>query len=332
MRRSRRQFLADSIKTAAAGPLLIGASTQWFRNAFGETVPADRWRGRVVVARSAKGSDAPATPGALLDRAMARLMEDESATAAWKRLFRPDDVVAIKVNAMAGRPLVPRFELVRAIAARLNGAGIPDEHIIVWDRSDRELQRAGYSLNTTGSGLKVFGTDALVDGYEPQLSRAMTVGSCFARILTRHCTAVINLGVLKDHDLAGVAVMLKNFYGVIHNPNKYHDDNCSPFVAHLWTHDSIRRKVRLHIADAHLAQYHGGPAFHSAHTWPFHGLMVATDGVAADRVAQEIIDRRRREAGLPTLAAERRAPAYLAEAGRLGLGEARLDAIRWLEI
>ncbi|NLI47594.1 MAG: DUF362 domain-containing protein [Acidobacteria bacterium] len=332
MRRSRREFLTDSLKTVAAGPLLIGASTQWFHNAFGEIVPTDRWRGRVVVARAAKGSTTPATPGALLDRAMARLMEEETATAAWKRLFRPDDVVAIKVNAMAGRPLVPRYELVRAIAMRLNGAGIPDERIIVWDRSDRELQRAGYTLNTTGRGLKIFGTDALVDGYEPQLSHAMTVGSCFARILTRHCTAAINLGVLKDHDLAGVAVMLKNFYGVIHNPNKYHNDNCSPSVAHLWTHDSIRRKVRLHIADAHLAQYHGGPAFHSAYTWPFHGLIVATDGVAADRVAQEIIERRRREAGMSTLAAEHREPAYLAEAGRLGLGEACLDAIRWLEI
>ncbi len=332
MKRSRRQFLTDSIKTAAAGPMLIGASAGFFRNAFGENIPVDRWHGRVAVVRSAPGSAGAAPPGGLLDRAMARLMDEESATAAWKRLFRPDDVVAIKVNAMAGRPLAPRFELVRAIANRLNGAGIPDERIIVWDRSDRELRRAGYTLNTRGSGLKIFGTDALADGYEAQLSHAMTVGSCFARILTRHCTAVINLGVLKDHDLAGVAVMLKNFYGVIHNPNKYHDNNCSPYVAHLWTHDSIRRKVRLHVADAHLAQYHGGPAFQSAHTWPFNGLIVATDGVAADRVAQEIIDRRRREAGLPALAAERRAPAFIQEAERLGLGEARLEAIRWLEI
>ncbi|HQK89454.1 MAG TPA: hypothetical protein PLU25_17665, partial [Acidobacteriota bacterium] len=74
MRRSRREFLTDSLKTVAAGPLLIGASTQWFHNAFGEIVPTDRWRGRVVVARAAKGSTTPATPGALLDRAMARLM------------------------------------------------------------------------------------------------------------------------------------------------------------------------------------------------------------------------------------------------------------------
>jgi len=27
---------------------------------------------------------------------------------------------------------------------------------------------------------------------------------------------------LKDHDGAGVTIALKNMYGVIHNPNKYH--------------------------------------------------------------------------------------------------------------
>jgi uncharacterized protein (DUF362 family) len=263
---------------------------------------------------------------------MSRLLETESADAAWKRLFRADDVVAIKVNALAGRPLAPRFELLRAVAERLNRVGIPDERIVVWDRSSRELQRAGYTVNTAGSGLKVFGTDALAEGYENEISHAMSVGACFARILTRHCTAAINLGVLKDHDLAGVSAMLKNFYGVIHNPNRYHDNNCSPYVAHLCTHDSIRRKVRLHIADAQTAQCHGGPAYHAAHAWAFNGLILAVDGVAGDRVALEIIERRRREVGLPALAVERRHPAFIQEAGRLGLGEARLDSIRWLEI
>ena len=38
-------------------------------------------------------------------------------------------------------------------------------------------------------------------------------------------------GVVKDHDLAGVSAGLKNWYGVIHNPNKYHDSCCDPYVA-----------------------------------------------------------------------------------------------------
>ena len=39
--------------------------------------------------------------------------------------------------------------------------------------------------------------------------------------------------VLKDHDLAGVSLAMKNWYGVVHNPNKLHDDDCDPFVADL---------------------------------------------------------------------------------------------------
>ena len=94
-------------------------------------------------------------------------------------------------------------------------------------------------------------------------------------ILAEKCTAIINVPVLKDHDLAGVTMAMKNFYGAIHNPNKYHDNNCNPYIAELNTSPIIKDKTRLIVCDALLAQYNGGPAFKPQYTWNYGGFSSA---------------------------------------------------------
>ena len=56
---------------------------------------------------------------------------------------------------------------------------------------------------------------------------------------------LINLPVLKDHDGAGVTIALKNMYGAIHNPNKYHPNGCDPYVADLNMLPEIRSRMKL---------------------------------------------------------------------------------------
>jgi len=331
MSRNRRYFLQRSGQCLVGAPFVLPAAA-FFRNAYGESINPDRLKGRVVLARDA-GYDAFAkNPAGLLERGMAALLETERGEDAWRRLFRREDVVAVKVNALAGPRLSPGWPLVQAVVKGLKSAGVPAGQIIVWDRSSRELQRLGYPVNTSGDGVKIFGTDALRQGYEETISRAGSVGSCFSRIIAQYATAVINVGVLKDHDLAGISVLLKNFFGAIHNPNKYHDQNCSPYVAHVNSHPTIRHKVRLNIVDAPVAQYHGGPAFNGGYDWTFGGLILAADAVAADRVALELIHGQRQRAGLRTLRQEDRYPAYIDVAGEMGLGEAKLTAIRQIEV
>ena len=48
-------------------------------------------------------------------------------------------------------------------------------------------------------------------GYEPEPQFAGSVGTCFSKIVSHLCTAIINVPVLKDHDLAGISVAMKNF-------------------------------------------------------------------------------------------------------------------------
>ena len=76
------------------------------------------------------------------------------------------------------------------------------------------------------------------------------MGSLVSNTLAQTCDAVINLPVLKDHGIVGVTMALKNLFGAIHNPNKYHIDAGDPYVADVNMLPPIRQKVRLTICDA----------------------------------------------------------------------------------
>ena len=58
-----------------------------------------------------------------------------------------------------------------------------------------------------------------------------SAGSLLSNTLAHTCDAVINLPVLKDHGIVGVTLALKNLFGAIHNPNKYHTNAGDPYVA-----------------------------------------------------------------------------------------------------
>lgn len=264
----------------------------------------------------------------LLSKAICAATYANTPQLAFKRLFRPTDRVAIKVNTLAGRGLSSHPELVLLLADWLTQAGVKPNRIVIWDRTDRELAAAGYVINREDSGVRCLGTN---DDYEWTPREWGPGGSCFARVLTES-TALINVGMIKDHDLAGVSAGLKNLYGVIHNPNKYHDNGCSPYVAHLAAHPLIKEKLRLTVLDGLVAQCHGGPARSPRWAWPYGGVLVSTDFVAADAVARRIIDERRLQLSLKPLADDGREPKWIKEAQALGLGIAELDQIQVVDV
>jgi uncharacterized protein (DUF362 family) len=260
------------------------------------------------------------------------LVRAPSTPAAWKSLFGPDDFVGIKLSCLAGRQLSPHPEVIEGIVAGLRLAGVKEENILIWERTNRELVGAGFTLNTSKKGVKCFGSDALELPYDATLEFAGSVGSCFSTILSTYCTALINVPVLKDHDLAGVTLAMKNLFGVIHNPNRYHDNNCDPYIAELSTHPYIKDKQRLVICDGLLAQCHGGPSYKQQWTWDFSGLIISQDAVAADAIGADIIEKKRKEMDLKPLKDEGRAPKYIATAAGLGLGENQLNKIKLIKI
>jgi len=260
-----------------------------------------------------------------LGAAVARAAGEEDPTAGFRRLFRRSDVVGIKLNCIAGKGLSPHPEVAELLSGWLQAAGVPARNILLWDRTDRELAAAGFALRRGRDGVRVFGTE---QDYDPKPREWGPNASSFPRFLSEDLTALINVGVLKDHDLAGVSLGMKNWYGAIHNPNKCHADGCSPYVAHLAAYPLIHDKLRLTVIDGITGQCHGGPGRSPRWAWPYQAFLVATDPVALEAVGAKVIDDRRKEVGLGTLADEKRAPRWLPEAAKLGIGEASLERIR----
>jgi len=174
------------------------------------------------------------------------------------------------------------------------------------------LEAARFRVVERGQGIRCFGNELV--GYEEELSTYGKVGSLLSKTLTRVCDAVINLPVLKDHSITGVTIALKNMFGAIHNPNKYHLSAGDPYVADAYMLAPIRQKVRLTICDATTAQYEGGPSFMPQWMWPFNGLIAGIDPVALDYTGWQIIERKRAELGMKSLKELKREPTYIATA------------------
>jgi len=328
--RGRRRTLAGLAATAATP--LVSAAEAFLPG----PAPAPRSapsRAVVAVGRrpgllTASGALDPKLLEAALGAAVARAAGEATPVAAMRKLFKPRDVVGIKVNCLGGRGVSTRPEVALQLAAFLQAAGVAADRIYVWDRTDRELRSAGYTIGA-GPGVRVFGTN---EDYDERLVEWGPSASRFDRRLANELTAVISCTHLKDHGLAGASLTMKNWYGAIHNPNKLHDDGCAPYVPHLVACPVIHDKLRLNVLDGAVAQCHGGPGRAPRWAWPYGGFLASTDPVAVDAVARDVLETRRKEVGLPPLAAEGREPRYIADAARLGLGVADLERIERVEV
>jgi len=291
---------------------------------------------RVVIVKAGNlwtstGAADPAVVTRMFIRGFALLTGEKDGTRAVSSLFRPDDRVGIKVNTIGGKALSTRPEVALPLASWLSRNGLQDRNIFIWDRTTRELRDAGYATSAGRNGIKVFGTDADGVGYGTGLVSHLGVGSLFSKIQTEFATASVSLAILKDHGLAGVTAGLKNYFGAIHNPNKYHDSHCDPYVAEVFDAPPVKGKHKVSIIDALVVQYHKGPSYHARWAARYGGLIFSLDPVAADSVGWSIIERLRADGGLPTLKAEGREPAYLATAEKMGLGRAGLGSIETIE-
>ncbi len=326
---SRRDFL----KRCLTGAAVLHASGRVGLLAAAEQEAALA-KSRVVMAHDAmlRGTGASVDSRrmlSLLDRAMQGLFDRDNPIETWKKLVRPGERVGLKVNALGGRGLSSNLQLVEAVCERLQEAGIKANDIVVWDRDSGELEHVGFHVSTGGNHVQCFGTDRV--DYEQELVTHGSVGSRLSKILTQRCDVLINVPVLKDHDGAGVTIALKNMYGVIHNPNKYHPNGCNPYIADLNMLPEIRTKMRLTICDATTASYEGGPGYKPEYTWKNNALIVSQDPVALDYTGWQIIERKRAEKGLKTLEGDSRAPHYIATAAdaqhRLGSNDPRRIAV-----
>ena len=110
----------------------------------------------------------------------------------------------------------------------------------------------------------------------------------------RRSTALINSRPMRTHAWSGVGSLIKN-YIMFDYPVKYHPDACAS-LAKVWDLPITRGKTRLNALVMLTPQFHNiGPHhFDEEYIWPYGGLIVSTDPVAADAVGLRIIQQKRR--------------------------------------
>jgi uncharacterized protein (DUF362 family) len=269
-----------------------------------------------------------------LDAGLKALTGDGDSRDSLRRLFDASGTVALKLNCLSGRMLSTAPELAFSLAEKLHSIGIKKSNVIIWERTERELASAGYSLNLKGGDFRVLATDSRGAGYSRSLFVSGKVGSLLSRIMTDIADFAINLPILKDHNLAGLSGGMKNYYGAIHNPNKFHDDNCDPYVADVNAFPDIKAKNRLTVCDCTRVQYHGGPGYKPQWCEKFGGILLSKDPVALDRIAYNILEELREKHDLKTLKEEGREPKYIFTAGdgEHKLGSCSTEDIDFVEV
>jgi len=147
-------------------------------------------------------------------------------------------------------------------------------------------------------------------------------------------TAVINVGLIKDHSICGYTGCLKNItHGSTINPHAFHEHNASPQIAQLYAQDVVKSRVRLHIVDGFKLIYDEGPLdTNKKRRVPYEAVYASTDPVAMDVLGWAVIEEHRKNNGLPTLKDAGREPTYIRVAGDLGLGVADKNRIGMREV
>ena len=149
----------------------------------------------------------------------------------------------------------------------------------------------------------------------------------------KKATALINVRPMRTHAWSGLGTLLKNYIMFVSSPWKYHGNACEKLGA-IWQQPHVSGKTRLNILVMLTPLFHGiGPHhFSRRYTWPYNGLIVSVDPVAADASGARIINAKRYEFfGKERPISPR--PLHI-EAGdtRYGLGNSRADRIELIRL
>ncbi len=276
----------------------------------------------------------PEVAKSLLEKAMMEFTGKSNLNTAMARFIHPDDVVAIKVNGIAGQKatytMATNYEVILPVVEAVLAVGVPADKITVYEQFPDFL--AGTRVNVRKWKLPegvATGTHNNRDHKMPDIKVYQGIKTKYARIFT-DATAVIDITMIKDHSISGYTGTLKNItHGNVNNPHEHHAQQASPQIAMLYNHPIVTSRVRLHITDAFKVMYDKGPLDKDPKTRIPHGaLYVATDPIAMDTMGVKILNDERKARKLPSLKDAGRDPRYIQTGADLGLGIADLNQIR----
>ena len=354
----RRRFLAQS-GTAAAGLALAGLAPGTAHAADAPWLDVPGKLVRVTLPGAVKGGKVRSrkilvgdSGKRLVEKALTTFTGEKTAVDALKRFVSADDVVGIKVNCLGSPGLATHPDIAFALADLCQQVGVTPDRLIIYDQYGSRMRRGGYKLRDRKGKIRVIRhwgqSSAKEDPRWGYNKTTMTPAgpAKFCKILDE-VTAVINLPVVKDHDLTGVTGAMKNVayghikvvprfhcnkgYGYIDGKKVTKKGNCQPVckwehcnVARMYSHAPLKDKVRFHLADATAVLYQGGPQHQARFTDVYDSVILSTDPVAMDSFILRIVDEHRARHKMVPIneikRPRRRPAAFIAHAQALGLG------------
>jgi uncharacterized protein (DUF362 family) len=304
--------------------MAIGAATPLASLAAGQG-----GKSRVLVAeREALAAGRKADPKAVkqaVDALVTKLSGKGNVDEAWRTFVSPKETVALKYNGLF-RNASTSPQLIWAVCRGLADAGFAQEKIIVFDRDLKDFKTAGIKPFDDMPKVRFLGANM---GWGPEV-KVGPFKTKLTTILTKEADAIINLPRLKHHVIAGVTLTMKNHVGCIPNRSASEFHKQIDAVADLNALPEIAKKTRLSLCDAMVGIFDKGPQYRGKHfTWPAKSILAATDFVAMDAAAAEMLRKAReaKRAG-PT----KPNPGHIARAGELGLGTADLGKIEVIKV
>jgi len=249
-----------------------------------------------------------------------------SVSNAWLSLVSTNDTVGIKVFSLPGPVFGTRPAVVSAIARGLIAAGLPPDHVIIWDRHEDDLHTAGFFDLAQTLGVRVAG--AAETGYDSNtyyLPDSPVVGqlvwgdlefgitnkdfnlgkkSFVSKLVSQQMTKIISVVPLMNENSAGVCGHFFSLaLGGVDNIRRFEDnsDRLAVALPEIVALPVVGDRVVLHVTDALLGQYQGGPKGYLQFSRVRNELWFGHDPVALDTLAFKELMLQRRVVNAPEM-------------------------------
>ncbi len=220
----------------------------------------------------------------LLGRTIRELTAARSIESGWKMILGDARRIAVKFNQVGADVIGTSTSFARQIVHQLNEAGYPSKEIMLIETPPNlrhELETREPPVGW-GGHLRVADQD-----------------DQFARYVLE-ADAIINVALLKTHQIAGMTGCLKNIsHGIVRHPGRYHAQACAPFITQIFGHPEVTRRVRLNLLDGLRMVIRNGPDAREADIVNYGGLLAGFDPVAVDQIGLTLLALERRQHGLP---------------------------------
>ena len=263
---------------------------------------------------------------AAFNRGLTCFTRETTVSNAWLSLLTTKDRVGIKVFSTPGPVAGTRPAVVGAIVRGLLTAGLPPGQIIIWDRHTDDLRTAGFFELGQTLGVRV--ASAAEAGYDTNsfylpdspvvgqlvwgdlefglTNKDFTLGkkSFVSKLVSQQMTKIISVTPLMNETAAGVCGHLFSLaLGSVDNTRRFegNPDRLAVALPEIDALPVIGDRVVLHVTDALLLQYEGGPEGYLQFSTVRNELWFGRDPVALDVMALKELMLQRRVLSAPPM-------------------------------